>query len=50
MPTQLKQAISSFLTWPAYEKLAMSMTWQISHRRYSRVGIFVGYLSVSLSK
>jgi hypothetical protein len=30
MPTQLKQVISSFLTWSAYEKLAMSMTWQIS--------------------
>jgi hypothetical protein len=29
-PTQLKQVISSFLTWPAHEKLAMSMTWQIS--------------------
>jgi hypothetical protein len=26
MPTQLKQVISSFLTWSAYEKLAMSMT------------------------
>jgi hypothetical protein len=30
MPTHLKQVISPFLTWPAYEKLAMSMTWQIS--------------------
>jgi hypothetical protein len=30
MPTQLKQVISSFLTWSAYEKLAMSMTWQTS--------------------
>jgi hypothetical protein len=30
MPTQLKQVINSFLTWSAYEKLAMSMTWQIS--------------------
>jgi hypothetical protein len=28
MPTQLKQVIGSFLTWSAYEKLAMSMTWQ----------------------
>jgi hypothetical protein len=30
MLTQLKQVISSFLTWSAYEKLAMSMTWQMS--------------------
>jgi hypothetical protein len=30
MPTQLKEVIKSFLTWSAYEKLAMSMTWQIS--------------------
>jgi hypothetical protein len=30
MPTQLKQVISSFLTWSSHEKLAMSMTWQIS--------------------
>jgi len=30
MPTLLKQVISSFLTWSAYKKLAMSMTWQIS--------------------
>jgi hypothetical protein len=30
MPTQLKQVINSFLTWSAYEKLAMFMTWQIS--------------------
>jgi hypothetical protein len=30
MPTQLKQVISSFLTWSSYKKLAMSMTWQIS--------------------
>jgi hypothetical protein len=30
MPTQLKQVISSFLTWSAYEKLAMSVTWHIS--------------------
>jgi len=28
MPTQLKQDISSFLTWSAYKKLAMSMTWR----------------------
>jgi hypothetical protein len=30
MPTQLKQVSSSFLTLSANEKLAMSMTWQIS--------------------
>jgi ABC-type histidine transport system ATPase subunit len=30
MPTQLKQVVSSFLTWFAYEKLTISMTWQIS--------------------
>jgi hypothetical protein len=30
MPAQLKQVICSFLTWSAYEKLAMSVTWQIS--------------------
>jgi hypothetical protein len=30
MPTQLKQVVGSFLTWFAYEKLTMSMIWQIS--------------------
>jgi hypothetical protein len=30
MPTQIKQVVSSFLTWFAYEKLTMSMTWQIT--------------------
>jgi hypothetical protein len=30
MPTQHKQVVGSFLTWFAYEKLTMSMTWQIS--------------------
>jgi hypothetical protein len=30
MPTQLKQVVGSFLSWFAYGKLTMSMTWQIS--------------------
>jgi hypothetical protein len=30
MPTLLKQVINSFLTWSAYKKLAVSMTWHIS--------------------
>jgi hypothetical protein len=29
MPTQLEQATSSLLTWSAYKKLAMSVSWQI---------------------
>jgi hypothetical protein len=29
MPTELKQVVGSFLTWFFYEKLTMSMTWQI---------------------
>jgi hypothetical protein len=30
MPAQLMQVVGSFLTWFAYEKRTMSMTWQIS--------------------
>jgi hypothetical protein len=30
MPAQFEQVIGAFLTWFAYEKLTMSLTWQIS--------------------
>jgi hypothetical protein len=30
MHTQIELAISSLLTWSAYKKLAMSVSWQIS--------------------